>query len=113
MAIINEELETFNYLATIENILQKETRQVSGNKSYVDKIVPEHLLGIFSHKLPKAEAFSDNLNKTFYESAVIALISIFERIVFSKYRTSYGKIRTVVKENSDKPWIFINPEKDL
>ena len=49
VTINNEDLrDTFNYLATIDNILQKEVRQINGNKHYLDKIVPEQITKVFS-----------------------------------------------------------------
>src|SRR6185437_14583364 len=105
MAVINnEELrDVYHYLATIENIILKESRHIKGNKSYVDNIVPEVLTKIYSQKLEKAINFSDNLMRVCYENSVVALLATFEMVIFAKYRSSYGKIRNVVKEHSSKP----------
>ncbi len=49
--------EQFNYLTTIDNILDKEVRQISGNKKYIDKIVPEYLKLKYSQKEILANTF--------------------------------------------------------
>jgi hypothetical protein len=104
MAVLNNEAirETYNYVATIENIVKKEVRQVSGNKSYIDKIVPEHLKRVYSLKEKMASEFSDSLSRTSYESSVISLVASFEKVVFSKYKTSYGTIKGIVKDSSNE-----------
>ena len=49
--INNEEIrDTYNYLATIENILKKEIKMVEGNKNHIDKMVPDFLFQHYSTK---------------------------------------------------------------
>jgi len=95
--------QTFNYLSTLDNILQKEIKLVRGNKSYLDKIVPEEVVREYSQKLSTALDFVDNLSNTSYESSVIVLVATFEKIVFAKYKTSFGSIKGVVRINAQKP----------
>ena len=63
MATINNEdlRNTFNYLATLEIIVNKEVRQINGNKYYLDKIVPEGIAKTYSQKDKTAKEFADNL----------------------------------------------------
>lgn len=104
VTINNEDLsETYNYLATIDNIIQKEARQIRGNKYYIDKIVPEQLSKKYSQKDKTALTFSDNLTRTAYENSVVSLVATFERVVFAKYRTTYGTLKNVVSTNAVKP----------
>lgn len=104
VTINNDDLrETFNYLATIENILQKEIRLINGNKNYIDKIVPEQIIKVYSQKDRTALIFADNLAKTAYENSVVSLVATFEKVVFAKYRTSYGTIKSLVSNNAVKP----------
>lgn len=105
MAIINnEELgESLNYHLTIENIIAKEIRTINGNKSHLDKIVPENITQVYSKKEKDAQYFVKNLYKSFYESSVISLVSSFEKVVFTKYKASYGSIKTLVGANCNKP----------
>lgn len=104
VTIDNEELRgTYHYLITIENIIHKEIRHVNGNKSHLDKLVPNYLSGVYSSKEKTALAFIDNISRTSYENAILSLVSTFERVVFAKYRTSYGKLKSVVVQNTTKP----------
>jgi hypothetical protein len=104
VTINNEDLKSvYHYLATIDNVIQKEIRHVNGNKSYLDKMVPEQLSKVYSSKEKTALTFVDNLTRTAYDNSVIALCATFERIVFAKYRTTYGNLKTVVKTNAQKP----------
>ena len=98
----------YHYLATIDNVIQKEIRQVNGNKSHLDKMVPEQLSQVYSMKQKTALMFVDNLTRTTYENSVISLVATFERVVFLKYRTSYGTIKTVVNTHSIKPLEYFN-----
>lgn len=104
VTINNEEIrDTFNYLATIDNILRKEVRQVNGNKYYLDKIVPEQIVKVYSQKEKTAITFTNNLTRTVYENSVVTLVSTFERVAFAKYKTSYGIIKNVVASHSTRP----------
>ncbi len=104
VTINNDDLrETFNYLATIDNILQKEVRQINGNKYYIDEIVPEQIANIYSQKAKTALMFADSLSRTAYENAVVSLVATFEKVVFAKYRTSYGTIKSLVSVNAVRP----------
>jgi hypothetical protein len=104
VTVNNEDLRNvYHYLVTIENIIQKEIRLVKGNKHHLDKIVPEELTKIYSAKEKTALSFVDNLTRVTYENSIIMLVSTFERIVFAKYRTSYGSIKTTVNKHSAKP----------
>jgi hypothetical protein len=98
--------DTFLYLTTIDKILQKEIRQVKGNKFYLDKIVPENLSKVFSQKEKTALIFTDNLEKASYDGAVLNLVSAFERVVFEKYKNSYGTLKNIVGENAVRPMDF-------
>src|ERR1035438_3743472 len=101
MATINNEdlRNTFNYLATLEIIVNKEVRQINGNKYYLDKIVPEGIAKTYSQKDKTAKEFADNLVRTSYETSVVSIVATFERVVFAKYRTAYGAIKNVVRDN--------------
>jgi hypothetical protein len=104
VTVNNEDLrDIYHYLTTIENIVQKEIWQAQGNKSHIDRMVPEALASTYSLKQTTSLAFLDNLTRTSYENAVVSLVATFERIVFSKYRTSYGKLRSIVNSHSTKP----------
>lgn len=105
MAVINNEdiLHTFHYLSTLDNILKKEIRMVNGNKSYIDKIVPENLVKVYSQKGTVASEFVDNLSRTSYEASLITLVASFERIIFAKYKTAYGTIKSYVGELEIRP----------
>jgi len=104
VTINNDEIRnTYNYLATIDNILIKEISQVNGNKSYLDKIVPQQIARVYSLKEKTALSFTDNLTRTAYENSVVHLVATFERVAFSKYRTAYGKIKSVVADQVTKP----------
>lgn len=114
VTINNEDLrDTYNYLATIENILQKEVRQIKGNKSYIDKIVPEEIVKVYSQKQQTALKFADNLTTTVYENSVLSLVATFERVVFSKYRTSYGALKKVVSEFSAQPLDYFKSRENF
>jgi hypothetical protein len=101
VTINNEDLrDAYHYLATIENVVQKEIKLINGNKFHLDKIVPEQLAKVYSQKEKTALAFADQIARTAYESSVVSLVSTFERVVFAKYKTTYGRLKTVVKDNS-------------
>lgn len=101
VTINNEDLrDVYHYLATIENVIQKEVKLINGNKFHLDKIVPEQLSKVYSQKEKTALAFADQITRTSYESSVVSLVSTFERIAFAKYKTTYGTLKTVVKDNS-------------
>ena len=60
----NEEIrETFFYLSTLENVLNKEIHSVDGNKSNLNKIVPENIQNLHSDKKEKANSFMLSLSK--------------------------------------------------
>ena len=102
--IANEEIRnTYNYLATLDNILSREISQVNGNKSYLDKIVPQQIAKVYSLKEKTALTFTDNLTRTAYENSVVNLVSTFERVVFAKYKTTYGKIKSIVGNQVTRP----------
>lgn len=104
VTINNEELRgVYHHLITIDNVVRKEISLVNGNKSHLDKMVPEQLSKVYSTKEKTALTFVDSLTRITYDNSVIALVAIFERVVFSKYRTTYGTIRTVVNTHSVKP----------
>lgn len=101
VTINNEELRnTFNYLSTIENVIQKESRQINGNKQYLDKIVPENIINVYSKKHKDAITFADSLTRTSYENSIVTLVATFERILFAKYKTTFGALKIVVRDNS-------------
>lgn len=112
VTVNNEDLRgVYHYLATIENVVHKEVRHVNGNKSHLDKMVPKQLSKVYSKKEKTAITFVDNLTRMTYESAVIALVATFERVVFAKYRTAYGTIKTVVNSFSAKPLDYFNSKE--
>ncbi|NVO10407.1 MAG: hypothetical protein HXX16_10640 [Bacteroidales bacterium] len=114
VTINNEDLrDIFNYLATIENILTKEVRQINGNKYYLDKIVPENIIKVYSQKEKTAITFADNLSKTAYESSIVTIVATFERVVFAKYKTAYGTIKNVVRNHSTKPLDYFNSRENF
>ena len=114
VTINNDDLrETFNYLATIDNILQKEVRQINGNKYYIDKIVPDQIAKTYSQKEKTALMFADNLSRTAYEISVVSLVATFERVVFAKYRTSYGTIKSLVSENAIRPLDYFKSRENF
>ncbi len=101
VTINNEDLrDVYHYLATIENVIQKEVKLINGNKFHLDKIVPEQISKVYSQKEKTALTFADQITRTSYESSVVSLVSTFERIAFAKYKTTYGTLKTVVKDNS-------------
>lgn len=102
--ISNEDLKkVYHSLITIENIIKREEKRIKGNKFNLDKVVPEQLTRIYSQKETTALAFTDRMVRIVYENSVVCITSAFERIVFTKYRTAYGKVRSVVKEQSQPP----------
>lgn len=104
MIINNESIrDTFYCVITIQTTLHKELSQVNYNKSHLDKLVPDYLANTFSKKHDKALQFVDDITRTAYENGVVALVSTFERVAFAKYRTTYGKIKTIINNEVDKP----------
>lgn len=102
--INNEELRTtFHAVIAIQTALNKELVHVTGNKSHIDKLVPEYLVKTYSLKDKTAQAFSDNINNNAYDGAVVLLTATFERIVFSKYSTAYGSFKSVLQDSAKKP----------
>ncbi len=114
VTINNEDLrDVYHYLATIENIIQKEVRLINGNKSHLDKIVPEQLVRVYSQKERTALAFANKIATTAYENSVVTLVSTFEKIVFAKYKTSFGKLKTVVKEYTPSPMDYYKSRENF
>jgi hypothetical protein len=115
MATINNEdlQEVFGYVATIENIIQKEVSTINGNKSHVDKIVPDNLRNIYSAKEKKAKEFADNLSRQSYEALLISLVSTFERVVFAKYKTTYGEIKKIAENHTPKSIDYYKSRQDF
>lgn len=114
VTINNEDLrDVYHYLATIENVLQKEVKLINGNKSHLDKIVPEQLTKIYSQKERTALAFADQISRTAYESSVVSLVSTFERVVFAKYKTTYGRLKKVIKDNSPNPMDYYKSRENF
>jgi hypothetical protein len=74
--------------------------QAKRNKSYIDNMVPEDLYGIYSKKEKMAYDFSNALSRTSFESSVVSLVASFEKVVFSKYKTSYGTIKEIVRDSA-------------
>jgi hypothetical protein len=108
----NEELRNiYHYLVTIENTIQKEIRHVRGNKSHLDKMVPEQLSKVYSTKDKTALTFIDNVTRTIYDNSVITLTATFERIVFAKYRTAYGVIKSTINTHSKKPLNYFDSKE--
>ncbi|RYE50643.1 MAG: hypothetical protein EOP48_19430, partial [Sphingobacteriales bacterium] len=107
MTINNPSLkETFHCVIAIQYALQKETSQVPRNKSHLDKLVPHFLINTYSLKYDAALNFVDNMSRRAYEGGVILLVAAFEKVVFAKYRTSYGNIKSVVNTHASKPMDF-------
>lgn len=49
ISILNDDLrESFENAIAIQTILEKELRHIEGNKSHLDKLVPDHLKGVYS-----------------------------------------------------------------
>ncbi len=115
MVTINNDVlrETYNYLATIDNILRKEVKHIIGNKNYIDKIVPFHLSRIYSNKEKTALNFADNLTKIAYENSVVSIVATFERVIFAKYRTTYGSIKKLVSTNAAKPLDYFKSKENF
>lgn len=115
MATLNNEdlRNAYHFVATIENLLQKEIRQIRGNKSYLDKIVPEELVKVYSLKEKTALSFADGLFRTSYENSVVTLVSTFEKVVFTKYKTTVGTIRGIVAAHAAKPMDFYRSRENF
>ena len=115
MVTINNEVlrDVYHYLATIENVLQKEVKLINGNKFHLDKIVPENLTKVYSQKEKTALAFADKIAITAYEGSVVSLVSTFERVLFVKYKTTYGKLKTVVKDNAPNSMDFYKSRENF
>ena len=115
MATINNEeiRNAYNYLATIDIILNKEISQVNGNKSYLDKIVPQQIVRVYSLKEKTALTFTDNLMRTAYENSIINLVATFEKVVFTKYKTAYGKIKSIVGNQASRPLDYFRSRENF
>lgn len=112
VTINNEQLrDVYHYLLTIENIVQKEIKSVKGNKSHLDKLVPEQLSKVYTIKEKTALTFVDNLTRATYDNAVMAIVATFEKIVFAKYRTSYGSIKALINNHAVKPLDYFDSKE--
>lgn len=102
--IRNIELQTAYYhLSTIEKMVDREIANVRNNKQHLDKIVPSEIHGKHSSNYSEAQKYIDNISQLSYENAIIALVSTFEKIVFDKYRLTYGAIKTVINVHTQAP----------
>ncbi len=117
ISILNDDLrESFENAIAIQTILEKELRHIEGNKSHLDKLVPDHLKGVYSKNQRAALGFKQRLLDDAYRSGVILLTATFERIAFAKYRTAAGDTAAFLqkaKELSTEYFIvrdrFVNP----
>lgn len=57
--------------------------------------------------------FADNLTRTAYQNSVVSLVATFERVVFSKYRTSYGTLKNVVSKSDVRPLDFFKSRENF
>lgn len=98
MVTINDESikKAYTYVLTLRNVVVKETNHVKSNKAHVDKIVPSNLVNVYSKKHQDALKFVDDLTQTLYDLSVVTLVTAFEKVVFNKYKNTYGILRTVV-----------------
>jgi hypothetical protein len=104
MAVVinNEDIKnTFHYVISIETALKKELAHVEGNKTHLDKLVPDYLKGVYSKKQNDAVEFKTNLIRTAYDSALVLLVASFERIMFAKYKTVCSQIEFFLEANKD------------
>lgn len=82
--------ESLENALSIQTMLDKELQHVEGNKSHLDKLVPDHLKGVYSKKQRDALAFKQRILDDAYKAGVILLTATFERVAFAKYRTAAG-----------------------
>ncbi len=109
VTINNEEiLNTYHYLLTIKNIVERDFVHVQKNKSYLDNLVPQELENIYSQKYQTAMVFIDGTAQLLKDFSLVSLVTAFEKAVFAKYRTSYGVLRTVVKDQAEQPLDFFD-----
>ncbi|MBK6834077.1 MAG: hypothetical protein IPG89_07305 [Bacteroidetes bacterium] len=115
MATINNPdlQELFTYIVTVENIVLKEIKLVNGNRYHLDKLVPEDVAGVYTKKETKANEFVDSMYRKFYEAFVVSLVAVFERVVFAKYKTSYGEIKTTVSSDTPKTIDFYRTREKI
>jgi len=100
----NIELRTaYFHLSTIEKMVNREIVNVKNNKQNLDKIVPSEIIGKHSSNYSEAQKYIDHISKLSYENAIIALVSTFEKIVFDKYRNTYGTIKATVNTHTPSP----------
>ncbi len=103
-AIRNPEIQaTFLHLSTIEKMVDREIATIKNNKQHIDKIVPSEIIGKYSTNYSEAQKYINNINRLTYENAVISLVSTFEKIVFEKYRNTFGTIKKVVNTHTASP----------
>lgn len=103
-AIKNPELlATFLHLTTIEKMVDREISNVKNNKQHIDKLVPFEIIGKYSSNYSVAQKYINNINQLTYENAVISLVSTFEKIVFEKYRNTFGAIKKLVNTHAISP----------
>ena len=85
VTINNEEiLNTYHYLLTIINIVERDFVHVRNNKSHLDKLVPQELENIYSNKYRPAMVFIDGTEQLLKDFSVVSLITAFEKAVFAK-----------------------------
>jgi hypothetical protein len=102
VSILNDELlESFENVLAIKTMLEKELNQVDGNKSHLDKLVPEGMKGKYSTTMKKALEFKGRILRDAYKAGVISLVATFERVAFSKYRTASGDMISYIEKAKD------------
>ena len=92
--------ETYFQLSTIDIIIQEKIDLVNRNKSNLDKIVVSEAKNLYSQKENKSKEYIDNVVVLAYENGIVALVSVFEKLVFDLYDNAKGEIKKVIKENT-------------
>ncbi len=102
ISILNEDLrECYENAVAIHTMLDKELKQVNGNKIHLDKLVPEDLKGKYSGSMKTALEFKQRILRDAFKAGVILLTATFERIAFAKYRTSSGEMVAYIEKAKD------------
>jgi len=102
ISLLNNDLrESLENALAIQTMLQKELEHVDGNKSHLDKLVPDYLKGIYSKTRKDALGFKQRVLTDAYKSGVILLTAAFERIAFAKYRTAAGDTIAYLEKAKD------------
>jgi hypothetical protein len=91
----------------------REIANVKKDKSHLDKIVPPEINGKYSSNFAEAQKYIDHISKLSYENAIIALVSTFEKILFEKYRNTYGTVKTIVNTHTPAPLNFFKIREKL